>query len=337
MGMTGRVYLPRVLTCAAALMFAGSFTACDAKPAAVAGSASGNGSAAAAASVQKPGSGAVLATYSGKQFRESEYEELAERLNPRSRRTLESPERRRALIENHLLSELILARGKDQGLDKDPEVRARLADLERQLIVQRVMQEYQNVPVAEEDIRKFYDDNLADFSTDRVEASHILVAEEELAKSIRAQLAEDASKFADLAVEHSTDKSNSARGGALGFFTKGRMVKEFEEAVFALGEDGQISDPVKTRFGYHVIMRTGREDGQQRPFEEVQNQIRVKLVNEARGRKTEAFLAELRSEAELTINEEAVAALKAPARRGDEPAHGGRAHGGGLPLGHGAK
>ncbi len=268
-------------------------------------------------SSSKQSSGAVLATFSGQEFRESDFRDLVSHLNPRSRKTLENPDRRRSLIENHILSQLIFDRGKREGLLEDPEVKQKLADLERQIVVQKVMQSYQSAAVPDSEVRKYYDDHIDAFSTDRVEASHILVADEELAKSIRAELAADPSKFAELAAKHSTDRSNAEKGGELGFFGKGRMVKEFEDAAFALSEDGQISDPVKTRFGYHIIKRISREDGKIRPFEEVENQIRVKLVNEARTKKTEAFLAELRKEANLSINEDAIAALELPSRRDD--------------------
>ncbi len=262
----------------------------------------------------------VVARYAGRTFTDQDFLKAARKLNPRSRRTLEDAERRKTFIENNILSELIYAEGVSKGIDKDPAVLQQIEDLERQLIVQKVMQEYQSAPVSDDDIRAHYDTNIATFTTDRVKSSHILVAEEALAKEVHAKLVADPAQFADLAKEHSTDRSNAERGGDLGFFAKGRMVKEFEEAAFALTEDGQITEPVKTRFGYHIIQRTGREDGEVRPFDQVKNQIKVKLVNEARREKTQEFLDKLKADAGLEVDEAAVAALEVPLRDkgGDE-------------------
>lgn len=89
-----------------------------------------------------------------------------------------------------------------------------------------------------------------------VRASHILVATEKEARDLLQQIKCGAS-FEDLAKKHSTCPSGKG-GGDLGFFTKGRMVKEFENAAFTL-QVGQVSEPVKTQFGYHLIKVTGRK------------------------------------------------------------------------------
>ncbi|RMF25274.1 MAG: hypothetical protein D6760_01365 [Deltaproteobacteria bacterium] len=171
------------------------------------------------------------------------------------------------------------------------------------------MREHQSAPVSDEEIRAYYDAHQQEFSTDTVRASHILVKDEQLARDILKQLREDPSKFEELAAKYSIDKSNAKRGGDLGEFGRGRMVKEFEEAAFGLTEDGQISDIVHTRFGYHIIKRTGRKDGVVRPFEDVKNQIRIRLINEKRRAQTESFLDELKKEAGYELDEQALAAV----------------------------
>jgi parvulin-like peptidyl-prolyl isomerase len=90
----------------------------------------------------------------------------------------------------------------------------------------------------------------------QVRASHILVKTEDKAKWIYKEL-QNGKDFAKLAKEYS-DCPSSAKGGDLGFFGKGQMVKEFEDAAFSLKE-GEISKPVKTQFGYHLIRVTGRK------------------------------------------------------------------------------
>ena len=86
----------------------------------------------------------------------------------------------------------------------------------------------------------------------KVHCAHILVEKLSLAQEIKAKIANGES-FANLAKQHSIDSSKK-RGGDLGFFGRGMMVQEFEKAAFAL-EKGQVSDIIKTQFGYHVIKR----------------------------------------------------------------------------------
>jgi peptidyl-prolyl cis-trans isomerase D len=118
--------------------------------------------------------------------------------------------------------------------------------------------------------------------------------------AIRAQL--KTTDFAALAREVSDDTGTKASGGDLGWFGKGRMVKEFEDAAFAL-KDGQVSGPVKTQFGYHIIKLEGRRPAGIRPLEEVRNQIRDKLAEglaDAEGSRRATALREKIDAAKLT-------------------------------------
>ena len=85
------------------------------------------------------------------------------------------------------------------------------------------------------------------------------------------------------------------------------MVKEFEEAAFGLEEDGQLVGPLKTRFGYHIMRRTGREDGAQKSFDDVKTQIRVRLVNLKRRTATDDFIASIKEKSGLSINADILA------------------------------
>lgn len=87
----------------------------------------------------------------------------------------------------------------------------------------------------------------------KVRASHILVKDEETAKRLKSEI-DGGADFADVAKKHSLCPSKE-NGGDLGFFGKGQMVKEFEDAAFSL-EEGEVSAPVKTQFGYHLIVVT---------------------------------------------------------------------------------
>jgi foldase protein PrsA len=107
------------------------------------------------------------------------------------------------------------------------------------------------VRFSEADARKYYEDNPDQFKVAAGRtASHILVATKEEADRIRAEVTPE--NFAELARENSTDKGSAQQGGSLGPIQKGQLVPEFEKVAFAL-EDGEISDPVKTQFGWHII------------------------------------------------------------------------------------
>jgi peptidyl-prolyl cis-trans isomerase C len=269
------------------------------------------------------GDGAVIATFGKEQFTDQELRAEMDRLNRRSRQALEDKDRLRQFVENHVLSRLIYNEGTERGFDKDPEVRKQIEDLERRLVIQKVMQEHQTAPVTDEEVKAYYDAHPEEFTTDRVKASHILVKDEALAKEIKEKLAKDPSQFDALAKEHSIDRSNSSKGGDLGFFGRGRMVKEFDDVAFALTEDGQIAEIVSTRFGYHIVKRTGREDGTPKNFDEVKNQIRIRLINDKRRTQTEQFLNEIKQDAGLKLDDQALASfdvMKGAPPEGAEPA-----------------
>jgi len=254
-------------------------------------------------------SGRVIANFAGDTFTEGEFRDEMSKLSRRARGALSDAERRRQFVDNYVLSRLIYKKGIEKKFDSDPDVLKQLEDLKRRLVIQRVMQEQQTAPVDDAEVRAYYDAHSAEFATDRVKASHILVIDEKVAKDLLAKVRQDPGQFEQLAKEHSIDKANAEKGGDLGFFTRGRMVKEFEDAAFALEKDGDVSDVVHTRFGYHVIKRTGREEGQVKPFDEVKNQIRIRLINDRRRQKTEEFLAALKAEAGYEVDMEVLAAV----------------------------
>jgi len=126
-------------------------------------------------------------------------------------------------------------------------------------------------------LREFYDDNIEKFEMgETVNASHILVKTEEEAKEVRKELL-DGADFSDLAKEKSIDPSAQVNYGNLGFFPKGAMVPEFEKVAFSL-QEGKISQPVKSAFGWHIIKVQDRSDARTMPFEDIKGQLIVQIL-----------------------------------------------------------
>jgi peptidyl-prolyl cis-trans isomerase D len=138
----------------------------------------------------------------------------------------------------------------------------------------------ERITVSPQDVQNYYEDNAQQFSTpEQVRASHILLKTEGKSEEDVRTLAEEIAKkaragadFAALAKEYSEDESNNTTGGDLDYFSRGQMVPEFDAAAFSL-EPGEVSDPVKTSFGYHVIKMADKRAATSRPLAEVQAQI----------------------------------------------------------------
>lgn len=149
---------------------------------------------------------------------------------------------------------------------------------------------YKNIKASEDDIKTFYEQNLQRFSTpEERRASHILIAvnnektdadAKKEADEIYKQLQADPSKFAQLAKSKSADSGSARQGGDLGFFQKGMMVPEFDNAVFS-GKKGDLVAPVKTQFGYHIIKIVDVKAAQAKPLKEVRGEIEALYQQQA--------------------------------------------------------
>lgn len=173
--------------------------------------------------------------------------------------------------------------------------------------------------VSDEEIQKYYDDNKKDFYKNEVKASHILISTvdengkelsdakkkeakakaEEVLKKIEA-----GEEFASLAKEYSADTGSAAEGGDLGYFGKGVMVSEFEDAAFGL-EVGEVSDIVETQFGYHIIKVFDKVD-EQSPLSDEKDSIKKILLSE----KYTQTIEKLRKAAKIEKNEDVIKKVK---------------------------
>jgi peptidyl-prolyl cis-trans isomerase D len=140
-------------------------------------------------------------------------------------------------------------------------------------------------PVSETELKAAYEARAADFRVEEQRrASHILVKTREEAETLLAQALKAPQSFAELAKQHSQDPGSAEKGGDLGLFGRGMMVKPFEHAVFAM-KPGEIAGPVQSDFGFHVIRLTEVQAGKGRKFEEVRNELAAGLAQQKGSKK----------------------------------------------------
>lgn len=203
-------------------------------------------------------------------------------------------------ITEQLISEYALMdKAIEAGLEDSREVKSRLKAARRATLAEAYITAELGRRVTDEALKEGYEKMTADFAAEEeVRARHILVESEDDAKEITKALRGTDEDFAKLAAEKSTGPSG-ASGGDLGYFKKADMVAPFAEAAFAL-KKGEISDPVKTQFGWHVIKLEDRRTTEAPTFEELEGQLRQQLTRAT----AQAIIAEIKGEADVEKTEE---------------------------------
>ncbi len=264
--------------------------------------------------------GPVLAEVNGSTITTGDFDREVKNLPEYLRAMADTPQGRKEMLETMVIRELILQKAAKDGIDKGPEIDEKLQELKKRLIVETFLKKKveADAQVSDADLKKFYDQNIEKFKAgDQIKASHILVKTEKEAQDIQAQLKAGA-KFEDLAKKYSVD-SSSAKGGDLGWFGKGSMVPAFEKAALALKE-GQVSDIVKSDFGYHIIKLTGKRAAGTRPFDEVKTQIKAAIMP---SKQQEIFLKikdELKKSAKITIKDDVLNTMDTKKNADQKPA-----------------
>lgn len=253
----------------------------------------------------------VVLTVAGEEITAEEYDTLLQSLPEQMRAQAQGPNKRQ-VAEQIIRVKLLAAEARKRGLDKEKLTQARIAFATENLLAGAVFNEMMQKTSADEaTLRKRYEAQKGQYES--AEARHILVKfkgspvpqregkpelseEEALAKTqdLRKRLlgGED---FAKLAKEESDDAGSGAAGGTLGSFGRGQMVGPFEEAAFKL-PIGQVSEPIKTQFGYHLIIVDKREN---KTFDEV----RTQLAEQAKPEAARQSVEDLRKTATVVLNE----------------------------------
>lgn len=219
----------------------------------------------------------VVAKVNGEEITEQDVMQFLNDVGPQVAMQFQSPEGMEKVIDELVNQQLLYSQAKEDKLDETDEFKVLEEETKKNLLKNYALNNLiADVDVTEEEIKKHYDENKALYQKpESAKAKHILVETEEEAKEALKEIEEGLS-FGDVAKKYSTCPSKEA-GGDLGEFTRGKMVPEFEEAAFAM-EEGTISDPVKTQFGYHIIELDKKTPAGESSFEEVRNQIHEQLI-----------------------------------------------------------
>ena len=194
----------------------------------------------------------------------------------------DTPETRKAIIDQLVLQTVVAEEAVKKGLDKTPEVSEQLNAIRQSVLANAYVQDFvKNNPVSDEALKAEYERIKATVSGTEYKARHILVAQEAEARDIIARLKKDLGAFAKLATQKSKDPGSAAKGGELGWFDVKGMVPEFGAAVSKM-EKGKFSDePVKSQFGYHVILLEDTRPIEPPPLEQVKPQLSQQLQQQS--------------------------------------------------------
>jgi foldase protein PrsA len=169
-------------------------------------------------------------------------------------------------------------------------------DVEKYLLTKKLVEP--RIKITDKELKAYFEENKDQFAVaEKLTASHILVVDEKTAKEVKEKLS-SGGDFAELAKEYSTDDATKEAGGSLGSFAKGEMVAEFDDVAFSLTEN-EISDPVKTEYGYHIIKAGGKTAAKEANYDENKEQIEGTLVEEKMNTEYPAWLEEVKKKYDI--------------------------------------
>ena len=225
----------------------------------------------------------ILAKVGDKEISNIDIDNAIQGLDPYQAQQFQTEEGRKYVLEDLVNQELLYMYAKDNKIDEDEAFKKEMAEIEKNVLKQYVINQIlTSVKLTDEEKQAFYEANKTNFSNpETANAKHILVDSEEKANEILAQIKAGDVTFEDAARANSTCPSKD-QGGDLGTFGRGQMVPEFEEATFAMNV-GDVSEPVKTQFGYHLIKLEAKNEPSIPAYEEIADKVEKTLMFQKQG------------------------------------------------------
>jgi peptidyl-prolyl cis-trans isomerase C len=212
------------------------------------------------------------------------------------------PEQRTSVLVEYLMENKLMSAAADKaGLGSDPTLAARADYYKGRALKDLFFEKKIAGAVTDAEAKAMYDKQIAAIKpVEEVKASHILVEKKEEADDIEAKL-KAGGDFAAIAKEKSKDTGSGANGGDLGYFAKGQMVKPFEDTAFGM-KPGEVSAPVQSQFGWHIIKLIDKRNRPAPEFDKVKDRILAGLLQQ----KAEEVIGGLRKDAKIEYVDEAL-------------------------------
>lgn len=236
----------------------------------------------------------ILATVAGQEITSADLEAFIQSMPKEQQMYASNPQFRQHALDQLINARLFAKYAEDMKMDETEEFKTILKNAKKDILASMAIGEtVKGVEVTEEEMKTFYEENSNYFEQGaNVSAKHILVKEEAKCQEILEEIV--AGKAFEVAAQEYSTCPSGQKGGDLGEFGKGQMVKEFEEAAFN-AEIGQVVGPVATQFGYHLIKVEAKNEASVTPFEEVKEQIRRNLLQQKQNKAYGDKVAELKA------------------------------------------
>lgn len=252
--------------------------------------------------------GPFLAKVGNTTVTQSDYDREFQALPDYAQQLFADAQGKEKFLNEIINKEMLYQEAVKKGLDKTSDFQKKLEEFKKLTLVTELFEKeiMAKAKISEQEVKDYYDKHKEEFTpTTQIKASHILVKTEDEAKNVLQRL-QKGEKFGNIAKAVSLDPGSAKNGGDLGYFTKGQMVPEFEKAAASLNI-GDISIPVKTQFGYHIIKVTDRKKGSVIEFEKIKDMISQKLSGEKQKEAFDQYIAELRKNYKVEINKDVIA------------------------------
>jgi peptidyl-prolyl cis-trans isomerase C len=237
-----------------------------------------------------------------------EFRQMSEKQPLEGKIRLVSEKGLREFLENYVITrEVLYQDAKKKGLDKKKEILARVEDFKRAMVIDALLEEELRGKdeVSDSEVQRYYKENQDRFTEPReVKIRHIVVNSEPILKEVLMKLSKGEG-FEKLASTYNIDKSRED-GGNLGYIRRGQLAPsfaQFEEAALSLKRKGEVSEVVKTPYGYHLIELEDRRGTALRPFDQVKEKIRFFLQSKKKQDAYLQYVKEAKSRAKIVVNE----------------------------------
>ncbi len=234
-----------------------------------------------------------VAIVNGKAVPQSRVDTLVQQVTASGRQV--TPEIQAQIKDEVIAREVFMQEAQVRGLDATPDFKVQMELARQTILIRSLFADYQKKnPISDDEIKAEYDKFAAANSGREYRARHILVEQEDKARSIIAQL-KKGGKFEDIAKKESKDPGSGKNGGDLDWANPSNYVKEFSEALVGLQKGKMTETPVKTQFGYHIIRLDDIRDAKLPKFEEVKPQVAQQMQQQRMAK----FQEELRAKAKV--------------------------------------